>query len=239
VVRFAAYLLLAVALLTARSYAQDDDASDPAETDHILDFGAAVKDFYAVVSEDPKYREVCEEISSSLNRPKVYDQSNPWDVLVGTNFNYIWDQSAGMGDWQHPETVGDIEPQLERADRLKLDLNGDGSVETVVRIPNLLQGHMYTQLFIESESSDGAGATPAKQSEIAVNDAESAPPLNVRARSIVGDFYVADLMRVSGSTYLIAAGSVGMHWQPQALVFAIDGDMRLNAICHFRANYTL
>jgi hypothetical protein len=67
----------------------------------------------------------------------------------------------------------------------------------------------------------------------------SQPPLSIQARWIIGDFYDADLIRVSGGTYVIAASSVGMHWQPYALVFAIGDAMKLNAACHFRANYTL
>jgi hypothetical protein len=232
----AAATALALCLALSPAIAQDEDESDPVETPDIAR-GGAVIDFYDLVAAAPEDHFACESILEALNKPKLVDDL--WDVLVGTPYNYIWQRSDDGETWSYPTTLWDITPRLDTLDRLTVDLDGDGTPETIYRTPTMLHGQMYTEITVEPASA--SGNAPADQViEIEIKDVKARPPLNITPRDIGGDFYYIDILAVHGRNYVIAADSVIGYSdeprRPSVLVFTVDGEMQLNPVCRFRAN---
>ena len=216
--------------------AQEEDGLEPDDAPDVPQ-GGVVSDFYDLVAAAPEARNACSAILAALNQPKLVNDT--WSLLVGTPYNYIWQHSDDGETWADARTLADITPQFNTADRLSVDLNGDGTPETVFRIPTMIQGQMFTAVSIAPVAASGDGpANPAI--EIEIKDVKPRPPLDITPRNIGGDFYFIDVLALDGRNYLIAASSIigrGRTFrQPSALVFTVDHDMQLNAVCHFAAN---
>jgi len=235
----ASAIILALCLALSPASAQDKDGSESNETPDIAP-GGVVIDFYDLLAAAPKERHACEANLEALNKPKSADSL--WDVMVGTPYSYIWQRSDDGDTWSSPATLWDVTPRLDTVDRLTVDLDGDGTPETVYRTATMFHGQMFTEITVEPLSA--SGQAPADQViEIEIKDVKPRPPLNITPRDIGGDFYYVDILAVGGRSYVIAAapaiGYTDHPRHPSVLVFTVDRDMQLNAVCRFHANKSI
>jgi hypothetical protein len=197
--------------------------------------GTVMKNLYALKAVSPKFKDTCATIMNSLNRPKVVNPYSLWDLLVGTEFNYIWEHRADdETSWHYPQTVGDVAPAVPGLDRLSVDLDGDGILDMVYRVSDQFQAQAYSELEVSAGSN---GDTSDENSRpLRIKDVQPGAPLHISPREEAGDFYDVDVLRVDGVPLLIAANSVWPSVSKQrakAFVLTADSQMKLNVVCMF------
>jgi hypothetical protein len=225
-----------ICLSTISASSQENSTDAPGSVVNVK-VGDVVSNYFHLLAADPAVHSDCDFILASLNRPKIYDLGEEWDLLLGTEYNYIWQRRSSAADsWSYPLTTGDVSPRLKGEDQLVVDIDGDGAPETFSRVAALYHGQVYTALSVHSKSLPKETLNALGENEIAIKDVKSQPPLNIDLRTIGADFYLIDLLNVQGRTYVIATPSVidtAESQLPDVIVFAFGKKLSLNAVCHF------
>lgn len=230
-------LLFALASLPVElAVAQQDPSQIYADDGPDFQPGDTVSNVYSMIAETKSNGDDCQAILDSLNAPKTLGETDDLRTLVGTRFNYVWQHSTDGKEWSSPDTAGDVDSSYH-IDRLVIDINGDGQLDTLLRTPNAIQSQPYTNLYVEVPGDTDAFDLAA-HTEISIKDVRPQEPLQIYPRALSGDFYAIDILHVQARNYIIAGDAINPHGEvrkPSVFVFTVGPSLNLNVVCYIKA----
>jgi hypothetical protein len=171
--------------------------------------GAALDKKFTLEFAPSEMEHSCRRLLGRLNQPAIYDPNNLARSLLAMDRKYLWMNRSVRGEqWEFPETLGDTFRQ-EGLNLLQLDLDGDGSKNSIVRVWSVAKGQHYNQIFdVTSDITDTTvdiSTIPELLSahSLAQILAQSAPSVQIDS-----SYFLYELIKQGSKSYVLALSAV-------------------------------
>lgn len=168
-------------------------------------YGTGVSRKFEVIYAAPEATHDCDALAGSLNIPMLFDPNDRARSYLAADSALLWLQQSGADDWQPPRTLGSIY-EHSSLERLDIDIDGNGSTETILRRWYEIKGQKFNRVFLDPNPTHASTPTP----ETVLLDEGHLRKLvdGLRDIQIDSSFYLFEVLNQGDQVYLVALSTV-------------------------------